>query len=59
MPNVSLHLIPFIEIVAAVIVAPFAGYYTLRGWRRRHREVVTGQRPTTAIENRKDERHAG
>ena len=35
MPNVSIHLIPFLEIVAAVVVVPVAGFYVLRGRRRR------------------------
>lgn len=38
MPNLSIHLLPFLEIVAALIAAPAAGFYTWRGLRRRAEE---------------------
>ncbi|HET7187990.1 MAG TPA: hypothetical protein VFI52_07535 [Gemmatimonadaceae bacterium] len=35
MPDISIHLIPFIEIVAALVSAPLVGVYAWRGVRRR------------------------
>jgi hypothetical protein len=34
-PDISIHLIPFIEIVAALVSAPLVGAYAWRGVRRR------------------------
>ena len=34
-PDISIHLIPFIEIVAALVSAPLVGVYAWRGVRRR------------------------
>lgn len=34
-PGMSIHLIPFIEIVAALVSAPLIGVYAWRGARRR------------------------
>lgn len=35
MPDVSLHLIPFLEIVGAVVAVPMVAFHVWRGWRRR------------------------
>ena len=40
MPNITIHLLPFLEIVAAVVAVPVAGFYVLRGRRRRRIEDV-------------------
>jgi hypothetical protein len=36
-PDLSIHLLPFIEIVAALVSAPLIGVYAWRGARRRRR----------------------
>ena len=38
MPHLSIHLMHFLEIVAALVAAPAAGFYTWRGIRRRREE---------------------
>lgn len=38
MPNISIHLVPFLEIVAVIAAAPALGFYLWRGMRRRARE---------------------
>jgi uncharacterized membrane protein YccC len=40
-PKVNVHLIPFLEILAAVVVAPVLGFYGWRGWQRRRRDQAT------------------
>jgi hypothetical protein len=38
MPNISIHLVPFLEILLAIVMTPAAGYYVWRGYRRRKLE---------------------
>ncbi len=38
MPNLSIHLMHFIDIIAALIAVPAAGFYTWRGVVKRRAE---------------------
>jgi hypothetical protein len=47
-PELSIHLIPFLEIVAGVAAVPLIGFFVWRGVRRRRRARVdarTGEPP--------------
>jgi len=39
-PDLSIHLIPFLEIVASIVAVPVVGYFAWRGVGRRRRDTL-------------------
>ena len=57
MHDLSIHLIPFLEVVAALVATPIVGVYVWRGIQRRKRARLahsnTGQTPALPPESSK------